>query len=180
MRRAAALAVLLAAAACGDDREQQQALPANQAAQAQAQAQPAQPEIHSPVLLRYKPVDRGGPEGSMMALPQGVLDFTGPCVRLQGASGELRTVVAPAGSRLGRDFAGLYWGVGKERLRHGSSVIGGGGEMPRLPADDVLDGPVPEACRAGPAIEFALERRTDPPVPSQSNSGAVGVAKAGS
>ena len=99
----------------------------------------------------------------MAAIVQGVLDFTGPCVRVQQRSGQFRTVVTTAGSRLVRDSAGLYWPSGKDRLRHGSSVIGGGGEMPQLPSDEVLDRPVPQACREGPALELIGPQRDQPP-----------------
>ena len=158
MRLAAVLLLLSGAAACEQDREQEPQ-PNSQASQADA----AEPEIRSPLLLRYKPAQKGGPDASMAALVQGVLDLSGPCVRLQDSSGEFRTVVAPPGSRLRRDFAGLYWAAGRERLRHGSSVIGGGGEIPRLPPGDSLDVAVPQACRAGPAVELAIQGRFDPP-----------------
>ena len=156
-RHAAALAFLIIAGACEKHDNKQQ--PALQPKQANA----PEPEMPSPVLLRYKPAQEGGPGAFMAAIVRGVLDFSGPCVRLQHSSGQFRTVVSTAGSRLERDFAGLYWQVGNRRLRHGSSVIGGGGEMPQLPTDQVLDGPVPQACRTGPALELIGPQRYDPP-----------------
>ena len=150
--RGAALALLLIAGACEKQAEDP---PAPQPEPANA----TEPEVVSPVLLRYRPAAQ---DGVMAANVQGVLDFNGPCVRIQDSSGRFRTVVSAAGSRLERDSAGLYWRVGDERLRHGSSVVGGGGEIPRLPPDQVLDGAVPEPCRAGPAIELIGPRRQEP------------------
>ena len=157
MRRVAALAALLVAAACQQRTEERPPAPP------QEQAIPAQAEMRSPVLLRYKSDEQGGPNAFMAAIVRGVLDFSGPCVRVQDSSGRFRTVVTAAGSRLARDSIGLYWPAGTDRLRHGSSAIGGGGEMPRLPADAVLDGAVPPACRPSPALELIGPQRDEPP-----------------
>ena len=153
-RAAAAFALSLVAAACQKSEEQQ------------APVQPEQtnsprPEVRSPVLLRYKPAERGGLDTFMAANIHGVLDLSGPCVRLQNMAGQSRTVVSASGSRLARDSAGLYWQIGDERLRHGASVVAGGGEMPRLPPDQLIDGPVPQGC-SGPAVELIGPERYDP------------------
>jgi hypothetical protein len=154
-RAAAAFAISLAAAACQKPEEQQ---PRVQPVEKNSR----QAEIGSPMLLRYKPVEQGGPDTFMAANVHGVLDLSGPCVRMQNMAGEFQAVVSASGSRLERDAAGLYWQVGGDRLRHGASVVGGGGEMPRLPPDQLLDGRVPDACRAGPAVELVGPQRYDP------------------
>ncbi len=157
MRRwARALALLLTAAACQKQEKSEPPAPRPAAAKID------EPVISSPVLLSYKPVEQGGPDVFMASNVHGVLDFSGQCVRVQNSAGQFQTVVSTSGSRLARDAAGLFWQVGKERLRHGASVVGGGGEMPGLPSDQLLDGPVPEACRDGPAVELIGPERYDP------------------
>lgn len=165
IRAAAALLPLLLVSACGPGADESAGPPV---ANTQGEAVRSQPGTaqHGPVVVRYKPPKEGGPEAFRASIVQGILDFAGPCVRVRDPSGRLATLVTSAGSRLLRDNAGLYLPSGEERLRHGSSVIGGGGEMPALPPDELLDGPVPEACRAGRAIEIVGMSRAprSPPI----------------
>ncbi|MBA3510970.1 hypothetical protein [Sphingomonas sp.] len=158
MRGAAALACLLAAGACtqGQDQRREQ----RQSASAKA-ASAEQPTL--PVLLRYLPPERGGPEAYPEAIVSGVLDLSGPCVRLQDGHGRVTTVVSAPGAYLRQDAAGLYIQSGRERLRHGSSVTGGGGWFDNLPAGPgTLDRPIPAQCRSGPYVVVTDIQRYDP------------------
>ena len=151
MRRAAALSVMLFLCACA--REQPQPAPQSTVAE----------EAAGPVLLRYLPPEHGGPSLFPEAQVHGVLDLTGPCVRLQGPDGRMTTVVSAPGPRLERDVAGLYVQTAKERLRHGSSVTGGGGWFDAFPAGlGPLDRPIPEECRSGPFVVVTGIARYDP------------------
>jgi len=152
MRGIAALALI--AAACVQQQERGEATESN--------ATPAEPA--SPVLLRFLPPEQGGPSAYPEAIVSGVLDLTGPCVRLQADSDRrMTTVVSSPGPSVGRDFAGLYVETAKERLRHGSSVTGGGGWFDSLPASHGrLDGPVPAACTSGPFVILTGMERYDP------------------
>ena len=153
-QRAAALGLLLAAGACTQDQEQRQAPP----------AYPASSEPRSPVLLRYLPPERGGPEAYPEAQISGVIDLAGVCVRLQDSHGRKTTVVSSPGPYLGQDPAGLYILSNNERLRHGSSVTGGGGWFDNLPAGPgALDRTIPNQCRSGPFVVVTGMRRYDPP-----------------
>ena len=155
-RSAAVLACLLAAGACTQGQEQRQAAPVN--AGADAEAGPT-----SPVLLRYLPRERGGPEGYPEAQVSGVLDLSGPCVGLQDAQGRMTTVVSAPGPSLKEDRAGLYVEADNERLRHGSSVTGGGGWFDDFPGGlAALDRAIPDRCRSGPFVVVTGMRRYDP------------------
>lgn len=151
MRRAAPLSLMLLFCAC--TQEQRQSAP--QRAHAE--------EPPTPVLLRYLPPERGGPSMFPEAQVHGVLDLTAPCVRLQDPQGRMTTVVSASGPYLQRDFAGLYVQAPKERLRHGSSVTGGGGWFDNFPAGlGPLDRPIPDACRSGPFVVVTGMKSYDP------------------
>jgi len=151
--RFAGVLVPLLAAACAQGQEQRQTAPVNA----------AKAESTSPVLLRYLPAERGGPEAYPEAQVSGVLDLSGACVRLQDPQVRMTTVVSSPGPYLGRDLAGLYVRSGHERLRHGSSVTGGGGWFDKLPGGlGVLDRPIPDQCRSGPFVVVTGMRRYDP------------------
>ena len=152
-RGAAALACLLAVGACTQGQEQRQTAQANA-----VRAKPA-----SPVLLRYLPPERGGPRAYPEAQISGVLDLSGACVQLQDPHVRMTTVVSSPGPYLRQDLAGLYLQSGKERLRHGSSVTGGGGWFDNLPAGlGALDRPIPNQCRSGPFVVVTGMRRYAP------------------
>lgn len=140
MRRAAALSLVLLLCACA----QQQTRSAPLAAPAE--------EAATPVLLRFLPPERGGPSAFPEAQVHGILDLTGPCVRLRDTHGRMTTVVSAPGPSLGRDVAGLYVQTPGERLRHGSPITGGGGWFDDLPALGAVDRPIPQACRSGPFV----------------------------
>ena len=151
MRRAAALVLVLALGACAPRQDSGQT--------AQANSAPAEPA--APVLLRFQPPERGGPSAYPEAQISGVLDLSGPCVRLHRR--RMTTVVSAPGPRVGRDFAGLYIQSGTERLRHGSSVTGGGGWYDALPINHgTLDREVPPACASGPFVIVTGMERYDP------------------
>ena len=158
MRGAALLAILVAAGACAQRQEERRDVQQETA----AAEPPAPAEPPSPILIRYKPREQGGPGPVPEAEVSGVLDLAGPCVRLQNSRGEMWTLVSTAGPRLGRDFAGLYLDSGRERLRHGSSVKGGGGWFTGLPSIGALERPVPPACAAGPYVVAYGLTRYDP------------------
>ena len=152
MRGVAVLALMLAA--CAQQQEPGETT--------QAKAEPAEPA--APVLLRFLPPEQGGPSAYPEAQVSGVLDLTGPCVRLQADSDRRMTIVVSSpGPRVGRDFAGLYIQSDNERLRHGSSVTGGGGWFDSLPSNHGrLDRPVPPACTSGPFVIVTGMERYDP------------------
>jgi hypothetical protein len=131
-----------------------------------------------PVLLRYKPAPRGGPEVFRMAIVAGRLDFSGQCVRLVGPSGP-RVLVTSAGSRLERDSHGLFIRSGHGRLRHGDQVEAGGGELGGAPISAEIDGTIPDACAEGPFIEaVGIHRfvpRSGPPDPPPPPPSAYGL-----
>jgi len=146
-------AVLLALCGCAQGQEQRQANA--------AEAVPAEPA--SPVLLRYLTPEQGGPTVFPEAQVHGVLDLSGPCVRLQDSKGRMTTVVSSSGPYLGRDHAGLYLQTVRERLRHGSSVTGGGGWFDAFPAGlGRLDRPISERCRSGPFVVVTGMHSFDP------------------
>ena len=158
MRKGAVAFLLLLAAAC--DRKPADPPP-------NVNAKPIDPAFirdagPAPTLIRYRPAEQGGPAAFRLAILGGVLDFGGPCLALIGPSGERRTIVTSRAAALKRDSLGWFLPSGNDRLRHGSSVEGGGGELPALPMSDMLSEPVPAACRAGPAIELIGIHRFDP------------------
>ena len=116
----------------------------------------------APTLLTYRAPGDGGPDVFRLALIGGVLDFGGPCLRLIDSSGGARTIVTSPESALKRDSMGWFLPSGTDRLRHGATVEGGGGEIPALPPADTLATPVPSACVAGPAVELVGIHRFDP------------------
>lgn len=150
MRPAAPLSLMLLVCACAQQQTQSAPLPA-----------PAE-EPATPVLLRYLPPERGGPSAFPEAQVQGVLDLTGPCVRLRNTNGRMTTVVSSSGPSLGRDVAGLYVQTPRERLRHGSTITGGGGWFDNFPALGPLDRPIPQACRSGPFVVVTGMQAFDP------------------
>ena len=153
MKRFAAVLESLLAVGCAQAQEQRQTAPVNV----------ARAESTSPVLLRYLPPERGGPEAFPEAQVSGVLDLSGACVRLQDPHVRMTTLVSSPGPYLGRDLAGLYVQSGRERLRHGSSVTGGGGWFDKFPGGlEVLDRPIPDQCRSGPFVVVTGMRRYDP------------------
>lgn len=127
-------------------------------------AQPATGEAAGSalVMLRYLPPERGGPSAYPEAQVSGVLDLSGPCVQLSGHEGEMRIVISSPGPQVGRDSAGLYVRSGQERLRHGSSVTGGGGWFSNVPQLGALERPIPEECRSGPFVVVTGMERFDP------------------
>ncbi|MGI8931528.1 MAG: hypothetical protein ACR2FK_03985 [Sphingomicrobium sp.] len=115
-----------------------------------------------PYLVTYHTPGEGGPEIFRAAIVAGVLDFTGRCVRLQDHGGAMRTLVTTSGSGLKRDSLGWFLPSGRDRLRHGATVEGGGGELPSLPPVDMLANVVPAECTNGPAIELIGAHRAKP------------------
>jgi hypothetical protein len=110
-------------------------------------------KLATPVLLRFVPPERGGPTTFPEANPSGVLDLSGPCVRLELRPGHFTTVVSSANARVGRDWKGPFLQYGQHRFRHGAEIEGGGGHSDSLPTDfGLFDGPVPEACSRGPFL----------------------------
>ena len=159
MRCAAAFVLLVALGACAPRQDNGQA--------AQASAAPGQASVPgqapAPVLLQYRTADRGGPSAYPEARVSGILDLFGPCVRLQDSRGGMTTVVSSPGPRLGEDSAGLYIQSGAERLRHGSSITGGGGWFDNFPGGlGQLDRPIPDMCRSGPYVVVTGMQRYDP------------------
>ena len=158
MRRA--LAVLVALAVAGCDQAPKDPPPnVNQKPIDPAYVRKAGP---APILITYRPSGLGGPEVFRAAIVGGVLDFTGPCIRLADSGGSLRTVVASSGTALKRDSMGWFLPSGTDRLRHGATVEGGGGEMPALPPADTLSAKVPGDCLTGPAVEMVAIHRSAP------------------
>ena len=139
MRGAVALVLALLAAGCAEKQQQ-------------GEPRPVQTnEPASPVLLRYLPPERGGPSVFPEARVHGLLDLRGDCVGLRDPQGRTTTVVSSSGPFVGQDSAGLYIQSGEERLRHGSTITGGGGWFSDFPAGlGALDGPIPDACLSGP------------------------------
>ena len=115
----------------------------------------------TPTLLRFLPPEQGGPAALPEASPSGIIDLSGPCVRLQLDPGRSRVVISTHDSNVGQDIRGIYVEFHGRRFRHGTHVKGGGGGIDRLPADP-LDAPVPEACGAGPFLIFHSVREFDP------------------
>lgn len=115
-----------------------------------------------PFLVTYRPPAEGGPEAFRLAIIAGVLDFTGGCVRLQDHGGAMKTLIMTSGSALKRDSMGWFLPSGQDRLRHGASVQGGGGELPSLPPADMLASGVPAECTKDPAVELVGPRRWQP------------------
>lgn len=118
-----------------------------------------------PLLVTYRIVVERVVKKAPLNQVGGVLDFTGPCVRVQDRSGAFKTLVTVAGVRLLRDSLGWYLPSGRVRLRHGSSIGGAGLDLPALPASERLAEPVPAACGTGPAIELISVRRALPDEP---------------
>jgi hypothetical protein len=139
MRRAAVLALMVAASACAS----------------------IQLDTEGPVLLRFPPPARGGPTVFPEASPSGVLDLSGPCVRLQLSPGRTAILISSHKASVGRDAEGRYFQYDGRRFRHGEWIKGGGGGYDQLPADP-LDGPVPEACRSGPFLVLVTIAPFDP------------------
>ena len=117
-----------------------------------------------PLLVTYRVAERDV-ERPPLDQVAGVLDFTGPCVRIQDRAGAFKTLVTVSGARLLRDSLGWYFPSGRVRLRHGSSIGGAGLDLPALPPSERLAEPVPAACGTGPAIELISIRRALPDEP---------------
>lgn len=139
MLRAAALALMVGASACANH----------------------QPQAPLPVLLRHPPPEQGGPTVFPEAAPSGILDLSGPCVRLQVRTDETPILISSHKASVGRDARGPYLQYNGRQFRHGEWVKGGGGHFDRLPAEP-LDGPVPEACRSGPFLILVDIHAFDP------------------
>ncbi|HXH00101.1 MAG TPA: hypothetical protein VNI79_06780 [Sphingomicrobium sp.] len=112
-----------------------------------------------PVLISYRRA------GAVTAVERptplsGVLDFTGRCIRLQDRGGAMKILITAWGSTLKRDSMGWFWLIGQDRLRHGASVKGKGGELASLPPAAMLGVDVPAECARGPAVEVIGIRRS--------------------
>ncbi len=156
--KALAAALVLLTAGCGDDRIADP--PAGAIIDERAREFIRDPGP-KPFLVTYRPARAGGPDAFRMAIMSGVLDFAGRCVRLQESGGSLRTIVTSAGSGLKRDSMGWFLPSGRDRLRHGSSIAGGGGELSSVPPAEMLAADAPAECRQGPAVELIGVRRPD-------------------
>ena len=118
--------------------------------------------VTGPLLLRYLPPERGGPEAYPEAQVGGTLDLGGPCVRLRDHHGVTQTLVSSPGPRVGRDAAGPFIETEDERLRHGAPIWGGGGWFSHMPQLGPLETPIPEACRSSRFVVITGMQRHDP------------------
>ena len=115
-----------------------------------------------PTLLRFLPPERGGPTVFPEASPSGMLDLSGPCVRLRHSPGYTPIVISSADASVGRDRVGPYLRYHDHRFRNGSWVKGGGGHMGKALPAEPLDARVPQACSAGPFLILVAIRPFDP------------------
>jgi hypothetical protein len=155
------LAALLALAASGCGSEPAQAPPRDPA------AVEAAPAVHLP---QYKPPGQGGPEAFMEAGMGGTLRLAGRCLGFADEKpGALMTIVWPSDARLGSDERGPFVQVGKERVRPGERLRGGGGTMLSDFSDARLTRPFPEECDRSSAVEFHSIEREPWPEPAAVN-----------